>query len=123
MTDNCTDTKAAITVKAVFDGTQSGQQAFMKLIRGSTVSVYSSPALSSISSYLFSNPPTTDGSGSSYPRQFPLVVYICACTRAPLLLSRYLSNTLSLWRTISRFSFLSFSIRLSFLACSFWHSR
>lgn len=33
MTDNCTDTKAAITVKAVFDGTQSGQQAFMQLIR------------------------------------------------------------------------------------------
>jgi len=33
MTDNCTDTKASITVKTVFDGTQSGQQAFMKLIR------------------------------------------------------------------------------------------
>lgn len=33
MTDNCTDTKAAIIVKAVFDGTQSGQQAFMQLIR------------------------------------------------------------------------------------------
>ena len=33
MTGNCTDTKAAITVKAVFDGTQSGQQAFMQLIR------------------------------------------------------------------------------------------
>jgi len=33
MTDNCTDTKASITVKAVFDGTQSGLQAFMKLIR------------------------------------------------------------------------------------------
>lgn len=33
MTDNCTDIKAAITVKAVFDGTQSGQQAFMQLIR------------------------------------------------------------------------------------------
>ena len=33
MTGNCTDTKAAITVKAVFDGNQSGQQAFMKLIR------------------------------------------------------------------------------------------
>ncbi len=33
MTDNCTDTKAAITVKAVFDGTQSGQQAFMERIR------------------------------------------------------------------------------------------
>jgi len=33
MTDNCTDTKAAITVKAVFDGNQSGQQAFMKLMR------------------------------------------------------------------------------------------
>lgn len=30
---NCTDTKAGITVKAVFDGNQSGQQAFMKLIR------------------------------------------------------------------------------------------
>ena len=33
MTGNCTDTKAAITVKTVFDGTQSGQQAFMQLIR------------------------------------------------------------------------------------------
>ena len=33
MTGNCTDSKAAITVKAVFDGTQSGQQAFMQLIR------------------------------------------------------------------------------------------
>ena len=33
MTGNCTDTKAAITVKAVFDGSQSGEQAFMKLIR------------------------------------------------------------------------------------------
>ena len=33
MTGNCTDTKATITVKAVFDGNQSGQQAFMKLIR------------------------------------------------------------------------------------------
>ena len=33
ITGNCTDTKAAITVKAVFDGTQSGQQAFMQLIR------------------------------------------------------------------------------------------
>lgn len=33
MTGNCTDTKANITVKAVFDGNQSGQQAFMKLIR------------------------------------------------------------------------------------------
>ena len=27
-TGNCTNTKAGITVKAVFDGTQSGQQAF-----------------------------------------------------------------------------------------------
>ncbi len=33
MTGNCTDTKAAITVKTVFDGTQSGQHAFMQLIR------------------------------------------------------------------------------------------
>ena len=33
MTGNCTDTKATITVKAVFDGSQSGEQAFMKLIR------------------------------------------------------------------------------------------
>lgn len=33
MTGNCTDTKATITVKTVFDGTQSGQQAFMQLIR------------------------------------------------------------------------------------------
>lgn len=33
MTGNCTDTKVTITVKAVFDGNQSGQQAFMKLIR------------------------------------------------------------------------------------------
>ena len=33
MTGNCTDTKATITVKAVFDGNQSGQQAFMNLIR------------------------------------------------------------------------------------------
>ena len=32
MTGNCTDTKAGITVKTVFDGKQSGQQAFMKLI-------------------------------------------------------------------------------------------
>jgi len=32
MTGNCTDTKANITVKAVFDGNQSGQQVFMKLI-------------------------------------------------------------------------------------------
>ena len=33
VTGNCTSTKANITVKAVFDGNQSGQQAFMKLIR------------------------------------------------------------------------------------------
>ena len=33
MTGNCTDTKKDITVKTVFDGNQSGQQAFMKLIR------------------------------------------------------------------------------------------
>ena len=33
MTGNCTDTKAGITVKIVFDGKQSGQQAFMKLIQ------------------------------------------------------------------------------------------
>ena len=33
VTSNCTSTKANITVKAVFDGNQSGQQAFMKLIR------------------------------------------------------------------------------------------
>ena len=32
VTGNCTDTKAGITVKTVFDGKQSGQQAFMKLI-------------------------------------------------------------------------------------------
>ncbi len=32
-TGNCTSTKAKITIKAVFDGNQSGQQAFMKLIR------------------------------------------------------------------------------------------
>ena len=30
---NCTDTKAGITVKTVFDGNQSGQQAFLKLIQ------------------------------------------------------------------------------------------
>ena len=33
ITGNCTDTKTGITVKTVFDGNQSGQQAFMKLIR------------------------------------------------------------------------------------------
>ena len=33
VTGNCTGTKVNITVKAVFDGNQSGQQAFMKLIR------------------------------------------------------------------------------------------
>lgn len=33
MTGNCTDTKTGITVKTVFDGNQSGQQAFMKLIK------------------------------------------------------------------------------------------
>ena len=33
VTGNCTSTKANITVKAVFDGNQSGQQVFMKLIR------------------------------------------------------------------------------------------
>ncbi len=33
VTSNCTSTKANITVKAVFDGNQSGEQAFMKLIR------------------------------------------------------------------------------------------
>lgn len=33
MTGNCTDTKADISVKTVFDGNQSGQQAFMKLIQ------------------------------------------------------------------------------------------
>ena len=33
MTGNCTDTKKDITVKTVFDGNQSGQQAFMKLIQ------------------------------------------------------------------------------------------
>lgn len=33
VTGNCTDTKAGITVKTVFDGEQSGQQAFMKLIQ------------------------------------------------------------------------------------------
>ena len=32
-TGNCTDTKAGITVKEVFDGTQSGQQAFIRLIQ------------------------------------------------------------------------------------------
>ena len=32
-TGNCTNTKAGITVKTVFDGNQSGQQAFMKLIQ------------------------------------------------------------------------------------------
>ena len=32
-TGNCTDTKAGITVKAVFDGNQSGQQAFIRLIQ------------------------------------------------------------------------------------------
>lgn len=33
VTGNCTSIKANITVKAVFDGNQSGEQAFMKLIR------------------------------------------------------------------------------------------
>ncbi len=33
VTGNCTGTKAGITVKTVFDGKQSGQQAFMKLIQ------------------------------------------------------------------------------------------
>ena len=33
MTGNCTDTKANITVKSVFEGNQSGQQAFVNLIR------------------------------------------------------------------------------------------
>lgn len=33
VTGNCTNTKANITVKAVFDGNPSGQQVFMKLIR------------------------------------------------------------------------------------------
>ena len=33
VTGNCTSTKANITVKAFFDGNQSGEQAFMKLIR------------------------------------------------------------------------------------------
>ena len=33
VTGNCTSAKANITVKAVFDGKQSGQQAFMKLIQ------------------------------------------------------------------------------------------
>lgn len=33
VTSNCTDTKETITVKAVFDGRQSGQQAFIRLIR------------------------------------------------------------------------------------------
>lgn len=33
MTGNCIDTKAGITVKTIFDGKQSGQQAFMKLIQ------------------------------------------------------------------------------------------
>lgn len=33
MTGNCTSAKAGITVKTVFDGKQSGQQAFMKLIQ------------------------------------------------------------------------------------------
>ena len=33
VTGNCTSTKANITVKSVFDGNQSEQQAFMKLIR------------------------------------------------------------------------------------------
>lgn len=33
MTGNCTDTKTDITIKTVFDGNQSGQQAFMKLIQ------------------------------------------------------------------------------------------
>ena len=33
VTGNCTSTKTDITVKTLFDGKQSGQQAFMKLIR------------------------------------------------------------------------------------------
>ena len=33
VTSNCTSAKADITVKTVFDGKQSGQQAFMKLIQ------------------------------------------------------------------------------------------
>ena len=33
MTGNCTSAKAGITVKTVFDGKQSRQQAFMKLIQ------------------------------------------------------------------------------------------
>lgn len=33
VTGNCTGTKAGVTVKTVFDGKQSGQQAFMKLIQ------------------------------------------------------------------------------------------
>ncbi len=33
VTGNCTSIKANITVKAIFDGKQSGEQAFMKLIR------------------------------------------------------------------------------------------
>ena len=33
VTGNCTSAKANITVKAVCDGKQSGQQAFMKLIQ------------------------------------------------------------------------------------------
>ena len=33
VTGNCTSAKADITVKTVFDGKQSGQQAFMKLIQ------------------------------------------------------------------------------------------
>lgn len=33
VTGNCTSAKEDITVKTVFDGKQSGQQAFMKLIQ------------------------------------------------------------------------------------------
>ncbi len=33
VTGNCASAKADITVKVVFDGKQSGQQAFMKLIQ------------------------------------------------------------------------------------------
>lgn len=33
VTGNCASEKADITVKTVFDGNQSGQQAFMKLIQ------------------------------------------------------------------------------------------
>ena len=33
VTGNCTSTKTDITVKTLFDGKQSGQQAFMKLIQ------------------------------------------------------------------------------------------